>query len=408
MEKKKIVRTGAALVLLAVCAASWEAQGGWTRQRNGTSENAGFFAVAAGDASHAYAPGAVDKGDGSSQGAIMVTSNGGALWTPAMPDTRMVALYFSAWAPAPQTCYIGGMAKLFKTVDGGSSWTESQHPDMIPLKPIMGVGGYGEELVVATTSEEIFVSHDGGASWTPVPSPLPEASLSHVVFVSATTGWIAAGSGEYNEEDVLIGYSGGALLGTTDGGATWETLKPVEAKQVGRPSFINPLEGWITSVSMSGVGLEKTTDGGRTWQPMTLPTFTEGTLSYLGQVVFFDRCEGFLLGSDSEAKKTALFYTTDGGEGWQQQDTAWSQIEWPPEFPFPFPVFPVLIAMDFAGRDLGWVTGTYEFIGRYEADGPGPGCGSSADGVPDSPADAGSDGPGDDGGDGGCGCALVR
>jgi photosystem II stability/assembly factor-like uncharacterized protein len=407
MEKKKVAFRGAALVLLAVSVASWEAQGGWTWQRNGTTENTGFFDVAAGDASHAYAPGVIDQGGGNSKGVIMVTSDGGVSWTPSTPDGRQLAIYFSAWAPSPETCYVGGMAKLFKTADGGAGWTESQHPDMIPLKPVMGVGGYGEGFVVATTSEEIFVSHDGGASWTPVPSPLPDASLTHVVFVNATTGWIAAGSGEYDENDQLTGYAGGALLGTTDGGATWTTLRPVEARQYGKPAFINPLEGWITSVSMSGVSLEKTTDGGQTWQPMTLPPFTEGTLSYLGQVVFFDRCEGFLLGSDSEAKKTALYYTTDRGGSWQQQDTAWSQIVYPPEFPFPFPVFPVLIAMGFAGRDLGWVTGTYEFIGRYQADGPGPGCGSSADDIPDSPADAGSDGPGDDGG-GGCGCALVR
>jgi photosystem II stability/assembly factor-like uncharacterized protein len=364
--------------------------------------------MAAGDATHAYAAGVIDQG-GNSQGVVFVTSNGGSSWMPTMPDTRMLVMYFSAWAPSGLTCYVGGFSMVFKTVNGGMEWTQSQHPNMVGLKPIMGLGGAGDDFVVATTGSEIFLSGDGAATWTPVASPLADASLSHVLFINPTTGWISAGSSEHSDEGELLGYSGGAVIGTTDGGATWNALTAVEEKAYGKPSFINPMEGWIVSNSMSGPLLQKTSDGGATWDTLSLPVFSEGSLDYLGQVAFFDRCEGFLIGSASGPNRPAIFYTTDGGETWVQQDTAWSQIEWPPEFPFPFAVFPNLIAMDFVDRSTGWISGTYEFIGRYTADGPGPDCGGTSDSPDWEPStDAGSDGGIDYHDESGCGCTLVR
>lgn len=405
MAKEKVAALAA---LLSLFLAAPTAGALWERQRNGTSENTGFPGVAAGDATHAYAAGVIDQG-GNSQGAVFVTSNGGSSWLPTMPDTRMLAMYFSAWAPSGQTCYVGGFSMVFKTTNGGTTWTQSQHPNMVGMKPIMGVGGWGENFVVATTASEIFLSVGVTETWTPVASPLADASLTHVFFVSQTAGWISGGSGEYSDEGELLGYSGGAVIGTTDGGATWNALTAVEEKAYGKPSFINPMEGWIVSNSMSGPLLQKTTDGGASWDSLPLPVFTEGSLNYLGQVAFFDRCEGFLLGSDSGANKTALFYTTDGGQTWVQQDTSWTQIEWPPEFPFPFPVYAQLITMDFIDRSTGWVTGNYEFIGRYQADGPGPDCGGTMDSPDWEPStDAGSDGGIFYEDDPGCGCTLIR
>jgi photosystem II stability/assembly factor-like uncharacterized protein len=396
------------LAALSLFLAASTAGAVWERQRNGTSENAGFPAVAAGDATHAYAAGVIDQG-GNSQAVVFVTSTGGTAWMPSMPDTRMLAMYFAAWAPSGLTCYVGGMSMVFKTSNGGMDWTQSQHPNMVGLKPVLGIGGWGDSFVVATTGSEIFLSSDGAASWTPAANPLDGSSLNGVFFVNQTAGWISGGHGDYSDEGELQGYSEGGLVATTDGGATWTALTAVEEKAYGKPSFINPMEGWIVSNSMSGPALQKTTDGGATWETMPLPSFTEGTIDWLSQVVFFDRCEGFLIGAAGDANGAALFYTTDGGQTWAQQDTSWSQIEWPPEFPFPFAVFPKLMAMDFLDRSTGWITGNYEFIGRYTADGPGPDCGGATDSPDWEPStDAGTDGGIEYHDDSGCGCTLVR
>ncbi len=409
--RSRITGLSAALLCLASLLASSRAHGGWSRHQNGTNEERGFPGVAAGDATHAYVAGIIDM-MGQDKAVVYWTSNGGGSWAMATPDSRQLAMFLSAFAPSPLKCYVGSLARVFVTADGGLSWTESQHPNFIPLKPVSGLGGFGENFVVAAAGSEVFISHDGAASWTPMTTPLGDVSLSGVYFVNATHGWVSSGLAQYNEDTgELTGYEGGGLIGTTDGAVTWNTLKAVEAKAYGKPSFINPREGWITSNNVRSPQLERTTDGGVTWETMPLPAFTEGTVDTLSQVYFFDRCEGFLLGSDSSSRKTALFYTTDGGLTWTQQDTSWAKVEYPPEFPFPFPVYSNLYAMDFAGREAGWIAGSYEFIGGYTADGPGPECGGNVDpdtGTWEPIADAGTDGNWLTENDTGCGCGIVK
>jgi len=395
-------RTAALAAAGIACALAGEAGAGWSRQRSGMQEDKAMIALDAADATHVYAAGFTNIG-GSDKGIILFTADGGATWNQAMPDGRPIAIYASAFAPSPVKCYVGGMGKVFVTTNGGTDWTESASPDM-RLQVVMGIGGAGDFFAVATAGSKILVTNDGGASWTPATSPLGEAELGAVTFVDGQNGWITAGGADYNEEDKLTGYSGGAVLVTRDSGTTWTAARQGEAKEYRKACFISPLEGWVVSNSMTGPALEKSVDGGQTWQAMTLPAFSGGTLKALSQVHFFDRCEGFLLGSDDDAKKTALFSTTDGGKSWTQQDTSWAKVE----MPFPFPVFSLLFLMDFAGRDRGWVSGSYEFIGTYQADTAAPACD-----VPP-PADSGRDGSSADGGEGyyesgsgGCGCRLT-
>jgi photosystem II stability/assembly factor-like uncharacterized protein len=399
-------RTTLALaMMMAPCLLAHEAAAGWTRQQNLYAEDQAYSGIAAGSMLNAYAAGVMDDGTGNSKGVILSTTDGGVNWAMSTPDSGMLAMYFSAWSPLAEKCYVGGLSKVFVTVDGGMSWTMSQHADMRPLKPILGIGGFGENFVVATAGSEIFVSIDGAATWNVVTSPLGDVGLSTVYFVDASTGWIIGGGADYDTDWNLTGYSDGSILQTTDGGLTWTPLRQGEARGFGVPSFINPSEGWITSNSMTGPLLEVTIDGGRSWQPMTLPPFTGGTLDSLSQVTFFDRCEGFLLGADEQNKITALFYTTDAGASWVQQGTEFAKVVYPPEFPFPFPVYSLLFAMDFATRRFGWIVGTYDFIGQYTADGEGPNCGTGPG--PDGSADAGTDGGPGTGEGSGCGCTVV-
>ena len=100
----------------------------------------------------------------------------------------------------------------------------------------------------------IVATTDGGASWlSETPAGL-KASLTNASFVNATHGWIAMSDGE--------------ILKTTDGGARWQTLKPKFAPLVAMAGyltvdFVDASHGW------AGVGSQiwTTANGGRSWMP---------------------------------------------------------------------------------------------------------------------------------------------
>jgi len=403
MEKKeKILNLTIIISISLLFAETSIAQ--WTKQKNGTSEDGVYADIAAGGPMNAYAVGVMDMGMGNTKGVIQVTTNGGTSWNMAMPDSRLIAMYLSAWAPTPEKCYVGGISKVFITENSGVTWRESQHPSMAGMKPVIGIGGFGENFVVATAGSSIFVSHDSGLTWENPSNPLGDIGLSYVFFVDENTGWIVGGGADYDENQNLIGYKDGAIIQTTDGGATWVILRQGEEKGFGTPSFVNQYDGWITSNSMSGPLVEKTNDGGHSWQALTVPVMSAGTLDGLYQVYFFDKCEGFLLGGDSQAKRTGLFYTIDGGKTWEEVDTEFTKLEFP--VPFPIPVYSRCIAMDFVDRTTGWITGTYEFIGHYSSQSPGPDCGTEPE---NPPSDASTDGGQNESeGGSGCGCTIIE
>lgn len=418
-EKRNKYQRTKFLLILFILATIYPpvAYGQWVRQRNGYNEQKGFVGIAAADDLHGYAAGVINQG-GQDIPVVFYTSDGGNNWSMARPDNRMISMYFSAFAPSPLKCYIGGVGKVFITEDGGVTWRESQISAFTPLKAIL-VGGYGDSFVVAVAGASICSSNDSALSWTCTTNPLEDSvSFNDIVFIDTTHGWISSGNTIKNDHEELIGYEKGALLATTDGGANWIALRSNEERQILSPCFINPDEGWVVTNSMSGPTLEKTNDGGRTWQQMSLPQLGGEVVSSLTYVHFFDRCEGFLIGQmETGMNKTALFYTRDGGQTWVEQDTKWTKVEFPPEIVLPFDVYATLLKADFYGRDVGWVVGTYEFIGRYDANQPPTDCGGqmnpetgqwekSEDGFS---MDAyGEEGEKTSGGEGGCGCDIVK
>jgi photosystem II stability/assembly factor-like uncharacterized protein len=100
--------------------------------------------------------------------------------------------------------------------------------------------------------------------------------------------------------------SNALLLGTTNGGQSWQ-----QVGQAGQPlttiDFINPTTGWAVR---GGIGfhppkLLKTEDGGGSWTEVTHPASRFGLA-----VCFVDEEHGWLTGDDQ------VFRTVDGGQSW--------------------------------------------------------------------------------------------
>src|SRR5690606_32056846 len=113
--------------------------------------------------------------------------------------------------------------------------------------------------------------------------------LHAVHFVSADVGYVAGAAG--------------AVLKTTDGGATWADVSPGSPDDLYGVHFFNAAEGVVVG---DGGAILRTTDGGATWTAVT-----SGTTSSLYSVAFADNVG--LAGGASQA----ILRSPDRGATWE-------------------------------------------------------------------------------------------
>lgn len=136
---------------------------------------------------------------------------------------------------------------------------------------------------VSTGSQLLFTT-DNGANWKDISPPNPAPSdprdnkFSGVFFLDANTGWVVSAVDTNDTTPYGTDVGSDALLSsTTDGGATWTTMKLPRADTVresgggGSIAFSDRLHGWFDlgltgNTAVRPAALFKTSDGGRTWQ----------------------------------------------------------------------------------------------------------------------------------------------
>ncbi|MBO6534371.1 MAG: hypothetical protein JJ967_15140, partial [Muricauda sp.] len=176
-------------------------------------------------------------------------------------------------------------------------------------------GGYG-----------IYKSLDGGKSWKSM--GLEKTRHIHRVIIDPTdpntvyVGAIGSPWGEHPERGVFK---------TTDGGETWEKVLFVNNKTgvadlVMDPTNPNKLiaamwehkrEPWFFNSGGVGSGLHMTHDGGKTWKKITAEDgLPKGDLGRIG--VAIARNKPNIVYALVEAKKNALYKSTDGGFKWEK------------------------------------------------------------------------------------------
>lgn len=189
--------------------------------------------------------------------------------------------------------------------------------------------GRGGTIIATTNGGKSWAGEFACASSAPCLSTSPDrvtADLLSVSFANTSHGWAVG--------------SGGAILGTEDGGATWTAelacaqtsaatvrtyCTPLSADRVTKAltsvSFVDLTHGWAVG---AGETILHTDDGGRTWvlqiaclwRPSGLrgpcPPRPGGTPPHdLYGVSFVDREHGMAVGSAGYA-----FFTSDGGQTW--------------------------------------------------------------------------------------------
>jgi photosystem II stability/assembly factor-like uncharacterized protein len=282
-------------------------------------------------------------------GGICKSSDGGDTWEMSLAGG--IGLYVreessasggggaeGGWLPAslvmapssPSTLYALTGAGLFRSDDGGAEWEPRAGKGLLDINPQQG--GYDVSLALvsiadadilfATTYNGVLRSTDGGNSWSKVldnwsllrADPNESATLYAPTFV------------EHLEDPVMTMHS--TVLKSVDAGATWTTIVPEQAANIGELVFDNqdPASLFMVQWDDPGLGADspisilRSLDGGVTWEPagFQLPAGNIAGLLFdpgSPETVYVRTYEH----SDTESggEVCNVYRSTDGGASWQ-------------------------------------------------------------------------------------------
>jgi photosystem II stability/assembly factor-like uncharacterized protein len=158
--------------------------------------------------------------------------------------------------------YSSGSAYLFRTGDGGRTWSgasivlpEEAHNSEIAVEQLRFASPTEGFLALRMTSANmqtiLYRTDDGGETWELLPTRLPGGGFLEILSAQE-----------------IVFYSGGRFHVTKDAGETFDAVEPDTAfgETVTSMSFANASTGWIvTTRPINRRAFYKTTDGGATW-----------------------------------------------------------------------------------------------------------------------------------------------
>ncbi len=195
------------------------------------------------------------------------------------------------------------------------------------LDPLSGWATGG----LAGVNDHIFITHDGGNTWSDVTPPQPgESSTLEVAafFLDASTAWATFYGANM---DVLL-PPWPVVWRTDDAGQTWQVSQLLDMSGLDQAyatalSFADAQHGWLLThvgVGMSHdyVTLFRTTDGGLTWARLLDP-YNNGQIQACQKtgMLFLDSQVGWLTGDCGGVMAGAfLNRSEDGGLSWTYID----------------------------------------------------------------------------------------
>jgi photosystem II stability/assembly factor-like uncharacterized protein len=235
------------------------------------------------DPKHGWMMASLGAGAGSMGIAVFQTEDGGASWNqvytndPNVPNASdslpLGGLKDGLSAVNMRAAWIGGVTYapgiiyLYYSTDAGATWApavlkvpdgydQAEFETRGPQFPTVNTA----YLPVTISSQNgvmltVYVSRDGGATWQPTPTMLPQGGA--MDFVSAEDGFV---------------WNGSIFYVTHDGAQTWATVSPdvTFGEDFSGMDFVSNTTGFvITSDASGGRALYKTTDGGITWNVLS-------------------------------------------------------------------------------------------------------------------------------------------
>ena len=194
----------------------------------------------------------------------------------------------------PRTIYAGTSDRIFKSSDGGSSWSAVNIGPSPDASREMAIDPQTLSTLYASTYTKLFKSSDGGSSWSPVNVLRIRSILALAVDPQTPT-------------TVYVGTNGDNLFRSTDGGSSWSSVGPVSTQTV---AF--DLQSPTTVYAGTDYALFKSIDGGA--------SFSRTGLTVLGvyAVAVDPKVPTTLYAGtrDYSPNLTGVVKSTDGGASW--------------------------------------------------------------------------------------------
>ena len=238
---------------------------------------------------------------------------------------------FGVSFPDANTGYVvGAYHRIFKTTDGGTTWARQRNP--LPARdPKKGdaadPSGQAFKAVSFTDVDHgvavsgvgsVLVTADGGATWTVKPTPAPSTVNAIWPERLPPSNWDFLGVSFTDPDHGFVVGHLGAILSTSDGGATWVyrgdprygTLQDVKFVDEFHGQVVGRNSGRPDAISYTTIG---TNDGGESWQQNLAGKADESPLNMSGVTVTAPM-HAIAVGDFGR-----IFVTFDEGKTWRKR-----------------------------------------------------------------------------------------
>lgn len=137
-------------------------------------------------------------------GALAYSDTGGDTWTDVALDSAPNAIFAQTWA---NIVVVGDGGYIWVSRDGGTTWTAVEEGGET-TENLLDVHGYGDTMIAVGENNTVLISRDGGDTWDTVAGPAAGDNLN----VCRAFG----------ENELLVGTDAGEIYRTIDTGANWE------------------------------------------------------------------------------------------------------------------------------------------------------------------------------------------
>ncbi|MFL9834153.1 WD40/YVTN/BNR-like repeat-containing protein [Chryseobacterium terrae] len=266
------------------------------------------------------------------------TSNGGMTWTsgtinvfdPSLTITNISGVSgTTAWVGALASTSTDGLGAVYKTVDGGATWTAQQTFSTAGQSYLNFVHAFDANNAVAGGDPEggeyeLYTTSNGGTSWTRVPAAnVPNPS----------NGEYGYNAGYYAIDNSIFFYTNkGRIYKSIDKGLNWTIaftgstygLSDFGSATIsGDMAWSDANKGIVLKKNYSGstltaLSMYRTTDGGANWSMVTFTGLT--TTTNISDITYVPGTD-ILVATSSSQTSGGSWKSLDNGSTWTALDT---------------------------------------------------------------------------------------
>jgi photosystem II stability/assembly factor-like uncharacterized protein len=216
-----------------------------------------------------------------------VSGDGGMSWM-SIPSLNYADVM--GWSKTSDQLLVGGHPGLYKSTDGGVTFTKISF--FGDVSDVHSIGAAGKVVYLGSPQVGLLASADDGTTWKLRNQSVGQGFMGSILVDPA------------NPQRLIAPDMQAGLVTSNDGGLTWKTFGgPAGAMAVAwNPRNVQE----VSAIGMNGSAI--TNDGGQTWQPLSLPkgssalTYSEdGKKMYVAILV------------DTNAR---IFTSENGGKNW--------------------------------------------------------------------------------------------